>query len=518
MVLLAAAVCTKSGKALVSRQFIEMSRARIEGLLSAFPKLMGSDSKSSSKQHTFVETESVRYVYQPLEKMYALLITTKNSNILEDLETLRLFSKVIPEYCRTIDETEVSNNAFELLFAFDEIVALGYRESVNLNQIRVFTEMESHEEKVAIAMRKSQEEAAKKQRKEQMAEIAKRKREAGKGGRFGGMSMASMSGGGGIGGGGSSMGSSSSSGPTVEPTASKPTKPRSARAGGMSLKGKKSGIDSFVDKLANEGVSVSSTAVKKEQAKTQIPAALTESVHIRVEEKIQLEANRDGGLNEMILQGMMLLRISDEEQAKVRVKLERDDDRVMWQTHPQVNKNVFNAESIVGLKNPDKPFPVNQDVGVLKWRLQTQEEDQIPLNITCWPNENGDGGCDVSVEYELQNGHHHLELADVTIQIPVPSGVGAPVITTCDGDYKHDSRKNFLEWTLPVIDESNANGSLEFTIAGNPDDFFPVSVEFHSTKKSFINVAVSNVVEADSGAPVKFSSERALLVERYEVV
>ena len=33
------------------------------------------------------------------------------------------------------------------------------------------------------------------------------------------------------------MGSSSSSGPTVEPTASKPTKSRSARAGGMSLKG-----------------------------------------------------------------------------------------------------------------------------------------------------------------------------------------------------------------------------------------------------------------------------------------
>jgi hypothetical protein len=39
-----------------------MTRVRIEGLLAAFPKLVG-----AGKQHTFVETEAVRYLYQPLE-------------------------------------------------------------------------------------------------------------------------------------------------------------------------------------------------------------------------------------------------------------------------------------------------------------------------------------------------------------------------------------------------------------------------------------------------------------------
>lgn len=179
-VLLAAAVCTRSGKALLSRQFVEMSKARIEGLLAAFPKLM----PAGVKQHTFVETDSVRYVYQPTEKLYVLLITTKTSNILEDLETLRLFARVVPEYCRSMDEAEIVDNAFQIIFAFDEIVALGYRESVNLAQIRTFVEMDSHEEKVYQAVRQTQEREAKQKMREKAKELQRQKLEAAKRGGF----------------------------------------------------------------------------------------------------------------------------------------------------------------------------------------------------------------------------------------------------------------------------------------------------------------------------------------------
>ncbi len=52
-----------------------------------------------------------------------------------------------------MEESEILDQSFQLIFAFDEIVALGYRESVNLAQIRTFTEMDSHEEKVYQAVR-----------------------------------------------------------------------------------------------------------------------------------------------------------------------------------------------------------------------------------------------------------------------------------------------------------------------------------------------------------------------------
>jgi len=47
-----------------------------------------------------------------------------------------------------VNESTVGQKAFELIFAFDEVIALGYKEKVNLGQVKQFLEMDSHEEKI----------------------------------------------------------------------------------------------------------------------------------------------------------------------------------------------------------------------------------------------------------------------------------------------------------------------------------------------------------------------------------
>ena len=140
---LAASICTRGGKAVLSRQFREVARSRIEGLLASFPKLA-----DSGTQHTTVEQDNVRYVYQPLDELYMVLITNRQSNILQDIDSLHLFAQVVTSICKSLDEREILRNAYELLSAFDELVTLGYRENLSLGQIKTFLEMESHEERI----------------------------------------------------------------------------------------------------------------------------------------------------------------------------------------------------------------------------------------------------------------------------------------------------------------------------------------------------------------------------------
>ncbi|XP_055330043.1 coatomer subunit delta-like [Paramacrobiotus metropolitanus] len=512
MVLLAAAVCNKTGKALLSRQFVDMTRSRVEGLLASFPKLM-----TTGKQHTFVETESVRYVYQPIDKIYMVLLTTRNSNILEDLETLRLFARVIPEYCKVLDEADVIKNAFSLIFAFDEIVALGYRENVSLAQIRTFTEMDSQEERIQMALRQTQEREAKEASKRKAKELTQLRKDAAKTGR--GM-PAGM---GGMGGGGHGISASSPvSTPIVEsrvdekPAYTSSRQVTSGKAMKLGTKGKD--VDQFVDKLQSEGERVMSSTSTQVRSAAETPAqsaasAGKESVHIESKEDIKLSAGRDGGLENMEITGVLSFRVSDERMARLALKIDLGNERTQIQLHPKFDKEKWRAEGIAALKNPEEAFPLNNEISILKWRLQTTEESEIPLAINCWPSEAGKG-CSVNIEYTLNN--EDVELRDVVITIPIPPGTGSPVVGSCDGAYSYE--RSALHWQIPLVDASNNSGTMEFsTPGGKPSGFFPVKVDFTSST-SLLGVTIDEIVTATTDEPVKFSTDHKLNVSKYEIV
>lgn len=51
-----------------------------------------------------------------------------------------------------------------------------------------------------------------------------------------------------------------------------------------------------------------------------------------------------------------------------------------FKTHPNINKELFNSNRIIGLKDPNRPFPTGQnDVSLLKWRIQGMDESSLPL-------------------------------------------------------------------------------------------------------------------------------------------
>ncbi|KAJ3101610.1 Coatomer subunit delta [Physocladia obscura] len=557
-----------------------MPRTRIEGLLASFPKLIG-----SSDQHTFVETDAVRYVYQPqlqstcrrnlrfganefdvsivvgrtrsgankstffiikdeipniaqrflpLEELFLVLITNKQSNILQDIDSLHLFARIVSETCRShVDEREVSRNAFELINVFDEVVSIGgYRESVNLGHVRTIVEMESHEERIQEEIERNKEREAKEElaRKAklmdaQRREMAKKGYTGGGAGGFGSNSGGNFGGsyGGFKSGGSGGVGFDSSSvSPTPKPYDSTPSYPNAPVARslgkGMQLGKKQDTTQAMFEAIKKDEGLVDTKDKNASLGRPGVSASNVqrEGVHIAIDERISARVSRDGGLENMEVKGKMELQVTDPAKAYIRVALANAyNETIQFTTHPNVDKTLF-ATGVIGLKDPTKPFPVSQILPLVKWRLITKDDALMPISINCWPSPSGNGTCDVNIEYDLQTDR--IDLRDVTISVPYP-GTADPVIQSADGQsYKIQRQTRTIDWQLPLIDQSNRNGMLEFTVADEDvNGFFPIKVTFNSIKP-YCSVNVGDVVAVDGSTRIAFSQETLLTTEEYVIV
>ncbi|GAA98828.1 uncharacterized protein L969DRAFT_88867 [Mixia osmundae IAM 14324] len=551
MVILACSIVTKGGKPLVSRQFNpSLSRSRIESLLLSFPKLI-----PPGVQHTTLlsSDKSVRYVYMPLEELYILLITPPLSNILQDLETLRLVSRIVSEICSlsgrgSVTESDVSRCAFELLSSFDEVVSLGYRERVGMQEVRAAMEMESHEERLQEMIARNKEQEAKEELKRRAKQLEMQRREMAKRGQtpYGAQGMSNGSGG------GYDRAYIPPTLPPVQrqdyssspvPSAQRPVKNKGMQLGASSKMGARKNAD-LIDALGGEVAEApspvsASAAYGQPSPQSAVSAApahaipapappakadnpfapdTIETIHLAIKEKVTMEVNRDGGLNSFELKGDLDLRITDPEHARIAVGLgylEGFGSDLQFRTHPNVDKKAWSDSKKLALRDAKKSFPVGQGLGVLRWRMTTKDESIVPLTVNCWPSPTDHGSLDVTIEYELQNTE--MALHNVIISIPLPAGA-YPTVTSDDATYAVNPTNHTLDWELALVDQDNSSGAFEFSLpSDDADSLFPIDVDFIA-EKGLCGVEVLSVTQASTGEPMVHSTESLLSTEGYSVV
>lgn len=104
-------------------------------------------------------------------------------------------------------------------------------------------------------------------------------------------------------------------------------------------------------------------------------------MHITAEERMRLVANRDGGLEQLEVKGVLILKITNPNEGKVRILVNAEEESsLQFKTHPKVDRALFKNENVVQMGDPTRSFPINQPLEVVRWRYITQDETTIPLS------------------------------------------------------------------------------------------------------------------------------------------
>lgn len=491
---------------------------------------------STGTQHTTVEDDNVRYVYQPLEELYIVLITNLQSNILQDIDTLHLLAQIVSSTVPVVDEREVLNCCFEILSAFDEVISLGYRENLNLSQVQTFLEMESHEERIHEIIERNKEIEAAEERKlrAKQLEIA-RSRGAGPGRNipnfpaptgFGrnnsGAGQSSYGGGSGSIGGGSSKSSSSNATIVVGDTYEKPKNTRStpARGKGLQLGSKKANAIGSLRDISDaetarlmESMELSANKPKPKQQQQSAPSEpANEGILVSIKEEVTAQIQRMGSIESSELKGSLQLKIGNPELTDIQLIVSADGAPSQYRTHPNVDKQAFQQQKVIKVRDPNRPFPGNNhQLGVLRWQASAKADDDtfVPLLFHCWFSEAGDDSITTILEYEVRPGFEEI-IENFKVQIPLLSGN----VSVSSSDQTWNQYDDEIEWLIPEIVPNSAttsSGSLEWTAEANSEnDFFPMTVSFSlkNPLKTFGKVDVVDVATlADSNESVEFKKE-----------
>ncbi|TRY50806.1 Coatomer subunit delta [Cryptosporidium tyzzeri] len=500
-------------KILLSRQFVEMTRGDVETYLNRFIKKI--EQFCLSSEYTYMEIDNIRFIYQAIDNIYLILMTPINSNIIEDMDTLQLFCQVLYDCCNNpppITEDLIANNCFDVIFAFDEIVSFGYRESINLSQIKTCLEMESQEEKLHKLIRQNKENEEKERRrhianrldKERVTNEAFNQSNYASTNSNNNIVKSSLSGiaafaeSVGVGKIAQSVGigpiknisrndnnlvNSDSAGDSrnfgMFVNESTAIQSMNAPGKGM-LIGKKKPITG-----SKPNISLSSKVTDnhsdfklKENICNTLDIKYTEDDCSLIEEKIEFSLSVDGKIQSKVeIQGTFQVALPSEAFPEYSIT---EDPRFQFKTHPNLNKEKFQDCGILELKDGiNRTLPVNTLMPLVKWRPSSHFQNnqiELPFSFSYWPLDAGKGYTNVTIEIEPSQS-----ITNFKLNIPLTS---VSTYNTNLGAF--ESNKNSYSWDIPQLSPSET-AVLEFST--NQSNFLPINL-YASTSISVCKVGI----------------------------
>ncbi|XP_953001.1 coatomer delta subunit, putative [Theileria annulata] len=429
---------------LVSRQHTPMTREEIESCFSNFLRLI----ENKSGDHTFVESDKNRFLYQLVDNFYVFVMTTLDSNIIEDLIVLKTLCEIVQNLVKpVINEENILKNIFDILFYMDELVSNNQGENMTFDQIKVYIEMDSYEEKLHKKVEKSKVKEEEK-RREMTSKMEKRKQ--------------------------------------LDKLFIDPSYPTSH----SSYQEPPPVIQEPKIQLQSRNISQYNTIKKLKEKEIAKIVEGEAPVVVQIIETCNGNLHLDGDVDSLNVQGELVTTVFEEQAQSASLQFTSNKD-IKMKYHPMVDKKMV-TKSKIELQNG---FNLAQPLSIIKWKYKLSEED-FPLSVTCWPSE---GTTECVVVIEITN-NSNLTFNDLTFQVLHSRFDNIKVNYNEGGNV--DSNPDSLVWVVPTFSESDSV-KLEFSTTTDLNNILPFTLVANS-QDPLSNVKVLECYDKNSGEALTF--------------
>ncbi|GAB1225939.1 hypothetical protein ENUP19_0266G0028 [Entamoeba nuttalli] len=470
MTIYSIALISRGGNILTAIQNYKLKN--FSSILAQFSRL------EKGSQVTFIQLEKIKYIYQPVDDIYVVLITSINSNIVEDTQILQCIVSVLSQRLDGITEAKICSDVFVITDVISEFCNFdGTCEKLTSSDVEQNLVMQSQEEELYFLELKQKKSDAKKLAQQKASELSAEKKSREKLEKQKGkeqkaidekyqeiqrIQQEQMI----------KMQEEEEEKRRIEKQKKKET--IKMKKGGITLgKQKKILFDEDEKKiLNNEDIEDGSDNQQEEEQKQQPiqeKKLMTENMIVKLIENVSCSMYSENSTCSLSLSGSLSVSVADASLTHTPININQYELPLKTQLHPQMDTTAFNKDHILIPKANAKGYAIGSTPSLLiKWSYTSTDNESLPISVTCWPSEE-ENHLSMTISYETKK-----QLNNLRIIVPVKENV---IVDSCEGTY---NMEDGLVWIIGNV-ENGSTGAMEFTLNDNSlrtDDMFPVKIDF----------------------------------------